>query len=471
MFNKSFVSAYFTSEKIRILLLNGSKKKVKKYASFDLPKGVLDGNRVRNKKSLANILKGIWEKLRLREKTVALVIPEFLTFTKLITIPKVNMLELDEAVRWEAQEFLPRPLSEMIMDWKIVERKDDGYEILTVAIEKEILSEFVEACELAGLFPLAVEISSVCLTKLLNEKELGGKLILYRSKSETIMVFANANKIIGSSVLAESENSLIVETIKRMRTHYKETKIEKVYVGGVGIDDVLIGEINKLFGVRTSWIKPQVVGLSENETQEYLIPICMQLEGLEEPSSPMSLNLLPSELVDKYRLAKLKVQIWGFTLTVTLFVWASFLITLGAYLILMQQLGEYKTKNDAKRDIASKRQKIISDVSYINGVSDRVKKIKDLTFVPQVLIDEVNKAKPAGITITYYKLDLDTGKIFLKGISSSRIELISFKDNLDANPNMDSIQIPITSFEAENNLEFGLDFEYKPYKQAILSTK
>jgi len=122
MMNKSFISLSISSQKLQVLQLNSGKDKVQKASTIDLPEGLISNHRVSDKQYLAKILKGVWKKVGLKEKTVGIVIPEFSTFIKQLTLPKLETVELDEAVQWQARDFLPTKVSNMSMDWKVVQR-------------------------------------------------------------------------------------------------------------------------------------------------------------------------------------------------------------------------------------------------------------------------------------------------------------------------------------------------------------
>jgi hypothetical protein len=59
-------------------------------------------------------------------------------------------------------------------------------------------------------------------------------------------------------------------------------------------------------------------------------------------------------------------------------------------------------------------------------------------------------------------MDLDLGVISLKGMAANRNDLVNFKKNLEANSDIGSVDVPISSFETESNIDFGLAFKYIP---------
>ena len=94
MFRKSFISIYFLPEKLLVFQLSSNKKKVIKFASVELPAGLIKEYKVADVKGLAKVIKNVWSKFHLKEKTVGIVLPEFSTFTKFIKLPNLNISEL-----------------------------------------------------------------------------------------------------------------------------------------------------------------------------------------------------------------------------------------------------------------------------------------------------------------------------------------------------------------------------------------
>jgi type IV pilus assembly protein PilM len=101
---------------------------------------------------LAKIIKGAWKKFGIKEKSVGIILPEFSTLVKSFKLPKLKLSEVNEAVRWQAQEFLPTNLDDNVLDWKIVKKEKDSLEISVVSVYKDILMGFVDSLVLGGLF-------------------------------------------------------------------------------------------------------------------------------------------------------------------------------------------------------------------------------------------------------------------------------------------------------------------------------
>ena len=79
---KSFVSIYFSPAKLQIVKLSANKKRVEKFATVDLPPGLVMDYGVGNPRPLSDVIKKTFASLGIREKSVGLVVPEFSSFIK-----------------------------------------------------------------------------------------------------------------------------------------------------------------------------------------------------------------------------------------------------------------------------------------------------------------------------------------------------------------------------------------------------
>jgi hypothetical protein len=233
-------------------------------------------------------------------------------------------------------------------------------------------------------------------------------------------------------------------------------------LGGTELTEEIVSRLTDQLKIQFSLMKPQVSGIEEAKLQEYLVPLSMQFAEPAEPSDPKSLNLLPNSLVDKYKRERLRLQVWGLTLTITLFTSISFLVTLGTYLFMVQNINNLKEGGGVNQEFAEMRKELLNNVKAINKVSDRILDIKKVSVLPQQILNTIQSAKPQGVTIQSYTLDLDRGQVSVTGISSNRNSLIEFKERLEADSDYVNVTIPISNFEQEVNLEFTLSFQYKP---------
>lgn len=459
MFEKSFVSLFFTPRRLQVLKLDSSKNQVDKFMSIDLPKGLIVNYKVQDKKTLVGILQNIWQRLNLQEKSVGIVIPEFSTFTKSLFLPHLEAQDLDEAVRWQAQDFLPLSNKEMVMDWKIVQKQGEDYQILVVAVVRDLLLSFVDTTESAGLFPLVVETPSLSLARI-TDSRASGKLIIYTNFGETILILASEEKILNSSVVSSSDTNGVLWTAKNMIKHYQKMEVERIEIGGLGFGQELLDGLKSGFNQPLHWIEANIRGLSREQIQEYLVPISLQFKDPAEPLNETTINLLPDRWVKRYQVQRLKLKTWSLMLIISLFIWCCFLASLGVYLVLTREINVLEKQGVSER--AELPSKVSKEVQEINQLASKVTKITDVTKSPQEVMNTLFKTKPEGITLSDYRIDLDNGKILVEGQAVDRQVLIEFKQALEAEKDFSKVNIPLSAFEREQNLEFEISFFYVP---------
>lgn len=461
--SKPFVSLSFSTNKIQILKLNSSKTKVDNLTTVNIPKGLVTSYRVKDKTKLAGIIKLAFSNLRIGEKSVGIVVPEFSTFTKLIRLPKLEAKELDEAARWQAQEFLPDSSKDMVMDWKIVSTGLSGNQVMIAAIDKELLSGYVDAVGLAGLYPVLVETQSLSLLRIADGSDTG-KIIVYKSTDEVIVTIAMGKSVLGSTVVGVSSDELVFQTIIQMVRHYKRIKVEKIIVAGLGFSQGFYSKVQQSLNVNIEGVKPRLTGLSNQQYQEYLIPISLQLEDPLEPKDETTINLLPPTWVKRYSNRRLKLQVWSMMTIGAVVVLGCFLAVLFVYMMLNNQLSDLKSRISQGNDNDLPANSVLAEVNEVNDLVNRVTSIDKISVEPQDVINKITTARPSGIKITNYSIDLDKGGIKLLGIAANRQVLIEFKNTLEEYEEFGSVSVPLQYLEAETDIEYEITFDYLPIK-------
>ncbi len=90
-------------------------------------------------------------------RRVSVALPAARTFTRSLSLPKMNNKDLLEAVRLEAEQYIPVPIDELYMDYEVVRRTDKEIELLAVAVPKKIVDSYMQLLRLLGLEVVALE--------------------------------------------------------------------------------------------------------------------------------------------------------------------------------------------------------------------------------------------------------------------------------------------------------------------------
>lgn len=87
----------------------------------------------------------------------AMTIPGYRTFTRSIQLPALKPNELLEAVRLEAEQYIPMPLDDLYLDYHILNRSKEGAEVLAVAVPRKIVDSYVDLARILNLEPVLID--------------------------------------------------------------------------------------------------------------------------------------------------------------------------------------------------------------------------------------------------------------------------------------------------------------------------
>jgi type IV pilus assembly protein PilM len=148
------------------------KAKLQNIASIDTPFGILNSEDAVSKEKLASRVKEVVENSGIKTRKCIAALPEASIFTRLITVPKVNESKLEELVHWEAKQYIPLPLSEVQMDYILIEEKQvqgqTMLQLLLVAAPKVLVTRYTELVKMSGLELLALETETIATSRIVS---------------------------------------------------------------------------------------------------------------------------------------------------------------------------------------------------------------------------------------------------------------------------------------------------------------
>ncbi len=115
-----------------------------------------------NEKSLnetATIIEKLVQSLKIKKKTVDVIIPDTYTYSQILTMPYLKEKELLSAIKYQADQFIPLPIDETTLDLDILleNKKKNSLLLLIVAAPNTLVERVVSLIEKAGLIPQNIE--------------------------------------------------------------------------------------------------------------------------------------------------------------------------------------------------------------------------------------------------------------------------------------------------------------------------
>lgn len=154
--------------------------------------------------SLAGIIKKLVKDVKISSKIVSISLPETLVFTRVMKFPLLTDQEIASAVKWEAEEYIPIPLKDAVVEHVILERQEVGNPpqvlVLLTAVRRELVEKYVRVCDLAGLKVNGVETELMSDTRSLAPPEKTVMIVDLGAKSTDIAIVRNEQMFLSRSI-------------------------------------------------------------------------------------------------------------------------------------------------------------------------------------------------------------------------------------------------------------------------------
>ena len=218
-------------------------------------------------KQVAKAIQAICQEAEIKTREVSFAIPDFCSFFTSFELPEMAKDEIPQAIQYEVRPYIPLPLEEVTLDWTIIggEVSKTPLKLLVVAIPNDVIVQYQEIAQIAGLELKTLESEVFALARSLskskeNEKILG--LVDIGARSTTcsilekgILKTSYSFNIAGNELTDVIANSLNIdynEAENRKRKYglvlneeeNKQNNIRKILIPLI---DSILEEIKKAF--------------------------------------------------------------------------------------------------------------------------------------------------------------------------------------------------------------------------------
>ncbi len=142
---------------------------------------------------VVGLLKRLKKETKVTTANAIAALPPFSVFSSILSLPKMPRKEIAQAVKWEAKKFVPMPLEEMILDWKLLkndysnkdktkEQQDSAADnnnsnadknkgaskdlrVLITAAPRSLVSKYINIFKQAGFNLISLETESFALAR------------------------------------------------------------------------------------------------------------------------------------------------------------------------------------------------------------------------------------------------------------------------------------------------------------------
>lgn len=175
-------------------------------------------------KQIAEAISDILEESKIQTKKANFSIPDFYTFFTSFNLPLMTQKEIPDAIKYEAKNYIPLSLSDIVLDWTVIKEDKNNkigntLKVLVIAIPNNIVNQYQEIATMAGLELQTLEAEAFSLVKSLTKKDgkivsivdIGSRTTICNIVENGILKISHSFNIAGNELTEALSRSLMIK--------------------------------------------------------------------------------------------------------------------------------------------------------------------------------------------------------------------------------------------------------------------
>ena len=234
------------------MLKKGDRYILENYAIEPLEEGAVQSGEIKNPSSLAQSALNAVERCNPSDKLVNVALPNFSILSEVLTMDLIPDKRMREAVLVEAERISPFDMSEVELDYSVLERNEETgkMKVLMVAAKQDIILSYVDFLGEAGLQPAILDVDLFALLNifLLNydTEKYHSSILLNVGTESTVAAFLQ-NGVYHSSRDIPVAGSAFIKELEYLPDMTKENvhKVLKGYIDAEMNAEMIAKALNK----------------------------------------------------------------------------------------------------------------------------------------------------------------------------------------------------------------------------------
>jgi type IV pilus assembly protein PilM len=139
---------------------------LERFGMIDIDSGLIEEGFIREPEAVAGFIRQLYQSQGFREHNVAIAIGGYSVIVKKINVQTMSEAQLQESIHFEAEQYIPFDISDVNLDFQILgenEHNPNQMSVLLVAAKKEMVNDYVNLAQLAGLNPCIIDVDAFAL--------------------------------------------------------------------------------------------------------------------------------------------------------------------------------------------------------------------------------------------------------------------------------------------------------------------
>jgi type IV pilus assembly protein PilM len=156
------------SRSLKVAEITESKRgrELKGFGITEIAHGAIEDGTINDPESVAESIRQLFKAYNIKERNVAISIGGYSVIVKKIAVQTMDEEQLQETIHFEAEQYIPFDISDVNLDFQILgdnETNPNQMNVFLVAAKKEMVNDYVNLANLAGLNPCIVDVEAFAL--------------------------------------------------------------------------------------------------------------------------------------------------------------------------------------------------------------------------------------------------------------------------------------------------------------------
>jgi type IV pilus assembly protein PilM len=139
---------------------------LKHFGIVDIAHGAIEEGTINDPEAVSESIQQLFKSYNIKESNVAVSIGGYSVIVKKINVQTMAEEQLQETIHFEAEQYIPFDISDVNLDFQILgenESNPNQMNVFLVAAKKEMVNDYINLVNLAGLNPCIVDVEAFAL--------------------------------------------------------------------------------------------------------------------------------------------------------------------------------------------------------------------------------------------------------------------------------------------------------------------
>ncbi len=260
---KDLVALDIGSNSIKVVQLNQAKKGwelVKLGIAYLPPEAIVDGSII-DSMTVTTTVRDLISENRIKVDEAVSALTGHSVIIKKVSLPAMTEEELGDSIQWEAEQYIPFPMSDVNIDFQILGEDTEGrgqMEVMLVAVKKDVINDYTNVVKEAGLEPVVVDVDSFALENMME--------INYSIAPGENLAMVNIGASISSVSVIVDGITVFTRSVPMGGNQYTEEIQRQLNVSFKDAEDLKLG--NEVSGVDSSDLPAVIDSVNDNMVLE-----------------------------------------------------------------------------------------------------------------------------------------------------------------------------------------------------------